>query len=107
MQVETAVRDGVAHVRLAGRLVAGDPENALVAVVDALVDRGVVHLLLDVRAVPFVDSIGLGTLVRCRNRCTAHSGSLRIEGAWGTFRDVLRMTRLETLLTAEETLLGG
>ncbi len=107
MQVETAIRDGVAHLRLAGRLVAGDPESALVAVVDALLDRGVVHLLLDVRTVPFVDSTGLGTLVRCRNRCTARGGSLRIEGAWGTFRDVLRMTRLETLLTAEGTGFGG
>jgi len=107
METETAIRDGVAHLRLAGRLVAGEPESALVAVVDALVDRGVVHLVLDVRAVPFVDSTGLGTLVRCRNRCAARGGSLQIEGARGTFRDVLRMTRLETLLTPEETWLRG
>jgi anti-anti-sigma factor len=107
MEIETAIRDGVAHLRLVGRLVSGPPEATLVDAVDALLARDLVDIVVDVREVPFVDSTGLGTLVRCRNRCAGRSGSFRIEGAWGTFRDVLRMTRLETLLTPEETWLRG
>lgn len=98
MEIETAIDDGVASLHLTGRLTAGEPEARLVAVVDDLLAHDLHEIVVDMSAVQFVDSTGLGALVRCHGRCTGRHGSLRVEGAQGSFLNVLRLTRLERLL---------
>ena len=102
MEIETAVQDGIAYLHLSGRLTAGAAEIQLVAAVDELLRRELRQLVVDMSAVPFVDSTGLGALVRCHGRCVGRQGSLRVEGAQGSFLNVLKLTRLERLLAPPE-----
>ncbi|NEA48030.1 STAS domain-containing protein [Streptomyces sp. SID10815] len=51
-------------------------------------------LVLDLRAVPFIDCAGLGLLCRLRNRVTARGGRLRLVSDSAAFRRILRRTGL-------------
>ena len=53
--------------------------------------------MLDVGAVDFIDSSGLGLLVRLRNRAQFAHGDFKLCAVPPRFKEVLRMTRLDTV----------
>jgi anti-sigma B factor antagonist len=61
---------------------------------DALTAEPCPDLVLDLRAVSFIDCAGLSVLCRARNRVLARSGRLRLVGAGAFLRRVLRHTGL-------------
>ncbi|MFD6327706.1 STAS domain-containing protein [Streptomyces sp. NPDC058442] len=61
---------------------------------DRLTDRAFPDLVLDLRAVPFIDCSGLGVLCRARNRVLARGGRLRLVTDRPSFLRVLHHTRL-------------
>ncbi|MGW5972637.1 STAS domain-containing protein [Streptomyces sp. NPDC055186] len=61
---------------------------------DALTDRAFPDLVLDLRAVSFIDCSGLGVLCRARNRVLARGGRLRLVTDRPSFLRVLHHARL-------------
>ncbi|MBL3666138.1 STAS domain-containing protein [Streptomyces sp. M2CJ-2] len=61
---------------------------------DALTDRAFPDLVLDLRAVSFIDCSGLGVLCRARNRVLARGGRLRLITDRPSFLRVLHHVRL-------------
>ncbi|PWI10084.1 anti-sigma factor antagonist [Streptomyces sp. NWU339] len=61
---------------------------------DALTARAVPDLVLDLRAVTFIDCSGLGVLCRARNRVLARGGRLRLITDRPSFLRVLHHVRL-------------
>jgi anti-anti-sigma factor len=59
-----------------------------------LVASGARHLILDLRAVPLIDSGGLGVLLAVHRHLQAHHGSITLTGVNQRTRDVLRTTQL-------------
>jgi anti-sigma B factor antagonist len=67
---------------------------ALTAQLDALTAGPRPDLLLDLRAVAFIDCAGLGVLCRALNRTRARQGRLRLVADSARFRRILRCTGL-------------
>lgn len=80
--------NGEIDVATAGRLSDG---------VSPLVDTGP-NLVLDLTAVPFMDTVGLGALLATRSAVLEHGGSLTIRNPSRAVRRVLDVTGLAALL---------
>ncbi|WP_406723721.1 STAS domain-containing protein [Streptomyces sp. GD-15H] len=61
---------------------------------DALTDHAFPDLVLDLRAVSFIDCSGLGALCRARNRLLARDGRLRLITDKPSFLRILHHVRL-------------
>jgi stage II sporulation protein AA (anti-sigma F factor antagonist) len=62
------------------------------------INRGATHLIVDARAVRFMDSSGLNALVRARQRTEAMSGSLHVVAPNHRLRRLLEISRLDRVL---------
>lgn len=81
-------------LRIAGVLVDGQPAERLVWTVRGLLRRGVTALTLDLGGVRMIDCGGLGHLVRCRQAASNRGVALRLAGARGPVREMVRMSAL-------------
>jgi len=61
------------------------------------------HVVLDLGQVHFIDSGGLGLLVRFLTRIRSAHGGLKLCAAQASFREVLRITRLATILESYDS----
>ena len=73
------------------------------AAAEAIAD-GSDRLVIDLGAVSFCDSSGLGLFVRLHRQFTGRGGSLRLAGAQPLVRTVLEATNLDRLFPAYPTL---
>lgn len=80
-----------------GRIVLGDEANALLKQIDDLLPVNS-RILLHLGEVDFIDSGGLGLLVRCLTRVQNAAGQLSICALSPKVSDVLRVTRLDGVL---------
>jgi len=88
-------------------LVAAPPIKARI---DDLVAAGKARLVVDLHAVDFIDSSGLGALIGGLKAARQQGGDLRIAAAGDQVRAVLKLTNLDRILapyaTVEEALHG-
>ena len=69
-----------------------------------LVDEGKQHLVVDLTEVSFMDSTGLGLLIKALKWVREHDGSLRIVANTEKVLKVFRVTGLDGVLSLHETL---
>ena len=74
------------------------------AQIDDLVAAGKSRLVVDLHAVDFIDSSGLGVLIGGLKSARQHGGDLRIALAGDQVRAVLKLTNLDRILTPYATL---
>jgi anti-sigma B factor antagonist len=60
-----------------------------------LVSNGATHMVLDLEAVDFVDSTGLGTIVSVLKRARTHGGDLRLVCTEARIRRLFEITGLD------------
>jgi anti-sigma B factor antagonist len=99
---ETRRVGDIAVVRVTGRLVEGVESAALQKHIDGLLPFGS-RLLLNLAAVDFMDSSGLGLLVRYLTRTRNAHGNLKLCALSSPLREVLRVTRLHGVFDPYET----
>jgi anti-sigma B factor antagonist len=88
---------GLTLVRCSGRIVEGSETAALQREVEAQFDE-TPHVVLDLSGIEFIDSSGLGLLVRLMNRARVAGGDLRICAVSPRLKEILRVTRLDKVL---------
>lgn len=94
----TRLVSGVMVVELAGRLTLGPAVEVLRAALLAAVDRGERRLLLDCGGLTYADSAGVGELVSAYSAVVRRGGELKLLKPNGRLREVLQITRLDTLI---------
>lgn len=87
----------VTVVTCRGRLVSGTESDALLKQIDDLLPVNS-RILLHLGEVDYIDSGGLGLLVRCLTRVQNAAGQLNICALSPKVSDVLRVTRLDSVL---------
>ncbi len=92
----------IAVVACVGRIVEGPDASALDSFVKELLPLQP-YVLLDFHDISFIDSAGLGILVRLLTRARAAHGDLKLCAVSPHIRDVLRSTKLQTILNAYDT----
>ena len=98
--MELSIReDGrVTIVSISGDLVIGEPEAAFKKEILRLHDRGKVDLLIDCSSLRFVDSTGLGALVRALTTSQNEGGQAKLLGVGPHLMKLLEMTKLDSVL---------
>jgi anti-sigma B factor antagonist len=97
MEIATSRQGPIVVLTLSGNLTAGGAEFALPETVTGLVDDGHNLIVIDLGEVKYVDSAGLGALIRCYKRCTTAGGELRLAGVSARLRTLLELARLGDL----------
>ena len=69
----------------------------------ALISSGRVSLVVDLTAVDFLDSTGLGVLVKALKRAREHDGSLDVVATADRIRKVFRITGLDAVMPLHDT----
>lgn len=87
----------IAVMVLAGRLVLEDIESPLRGAIERLIDDGVVKLVLDLAAVTYIDSAGLGLLVAKFVSLRSRGGDLRLVHPTPRSMHLMAITNLATV----------
>jgi anti-sigma B factor antagonist len=97
MQLTTTDDGHVTILTVDGDLVIGESESLFKRTVTRLLEEGKVNLLVDMRKVNFLDSSGLGALVRAMTMSQKEGGQTKLLGAGPQVRKLLEMTRLDSV----------
>lgn len=100
LEIQLRTIGDVAILACRGRLVGGPETSELDRCVRDLQEMRQRYVVVDVHEVPFVDSAGLGLLVRLLSRLRASGGDLTLCGATPTLQNALRVTRLHTVIAS-------
>ena len=100
--VESRRVGDVTVVTCAGRLVGGEDTSVFQRVVDSLMPVNP-HIVLHLGAIEFIDSAGLGLLVRYYTRARNAHGTLAICALSAKVVEVLKITRLNAVFQTHET----
>ncbi|HTV83347.1 MAG TPA: STAS domain-containing protein [Acidobacteriaceae bacterium] len=110
LQLESRVCGRVHVLECKGRIVGGHEARALEAALDQDTRRDLNQVVLHVREVTRLDSIGLGLLVRYAAMLQKRSGGLRLAAPPPLITELLQMTRLQPILrtfpTEEDAILS-
>ncbi len=102
MQWELEHREQIAICRLTGDLDAGTATE-LVSVLEREIDRGANRLVLDLGRVSYIDSSGLGALVKVLKKARLGGGDVKLAGLEPEVRKVLELTRLDKIFEITRT----
>lgn len=99
MNLETQLRERgtVAVLELRGRITIGDGVAALRKAVEQALGRSP-RLVLEMSAVDYLDSAGLGEIVASFNAAVANGGSLKLAKLSRRLQELLHVTRTSKLL---------
>lgn len=82
---------------LEGKILLGDGDVQLKQYVADLIARGVRRVLLNCKDVPYMDSSGLGEVVRCYTAVKRAGGELKLVNLTRRLIDLLTITKLITV----------
>lgn len=94
MEIRERHEDGVTILDLEGQLTLGDPTRMLKREVDRLVELGIRRVVLDLEKVPYIDSTGLGEIVRSHTTLARRGGELRITNMNEKVHKLFALTRI-------------
>ena len=94
--VERLVGD-VVILDLTGKILIGEGDDLLRDAVTKLADSGKTKILLNLAEVPYVDSAGLGEVVRCYTTVSRKGGKLKLLNLTKKIQDLLAITKLLTV----------
>jgi anti-sigma B factor antagonist len=88
-------------ISLSGRFIAGEATARLRELVDQVVELGTTKLLIDMSGVSYLDSSGIGELVRAYIRAGKAGGRLRLTRLNAKTLDLMRLTHLDKVIDIE------
>ncbi|OFV88388.1 MAG: anti-anti-sigma factor [Acidobacteria bacterium RBG_16_70_10] len=94
--VERQVGD-VVILDLHGKILIGEGDDDLREAVTRLADGGKTRILLNLADVPYVDSAGLGEIVRTYTTVSRKGGKLKLLNLTRKIQDLLSITKLLTV----------
>jgi anti-sigma B factor antagonist len=100
--VERQVGD-VVILDLHGKILIGEGDDALREAVTKLADSGKTKILLNLADVPYVDSAGLGEIVRTYTTVSRKGGKLKLLNLTKKIQDLLSITKLLTVFETYES----
>jgi anti-sigma B factor antagonist len=89
-------------VDIVGRIALADGSGQLRDVIRVLMEQGKKQIVLNLAGVDFVDSSGLGELVRTHASVRTHGGQLKLVNPSKHVHDLLKMTKLDRVLDIEQ-----
>src|SRR2546425_11578116 len=97
MQIEERSTGDVTILDLKGRMTMGEGDELLKDKINSLILQGRKKLVLNLEGVPYVDSAGLGEIVRTYTTVSRQGGSLKLVNLTKRITDLLAITKLLTI----------
>jgi len=95
--------NGVVVLKISGRISLGRDSQQVEWQVNDLLKANHNRVVFDLTEVSHMDSTGVGILMMCSARLQKAGGSLRVAGAQGLVSDVLRITRIDSIVPMHPT----
>jgi anti-sigma B factor antagonist len=97
MQIEERMVGDVVLLDLKGKITLGEGDELLKDKVNSLVNQGHKKIVLNLADVPYIDSAGLGEVVRTYTTVSRQGGSLKLLNLTKRITDLLSITKLLTV----------
>ncbi len=97
MTIEERPTEGVMILDLKGKLTIGEDVELVKDKINSLIQQGEKKLLLNLAEVPYVDSAGLGEIVRTYTTVNRQGGSLKLLHLTNRIEDLLAITKRLTV----------
>jgi len=102
MKLSRRKKDGIAIVDLKGKILIGDGIDDLRAEINSLIEEKELNILLNFAEVPYLDSTGLGEVVRAYTSVKKVGGTIKIINLTQKVEDLLSVTKLITVFETFE-----
>jgi len=103
MQIEERVVGNVMVLDLKGKLTLGEGDELLKDKINSLIQQDKKAILLNLEGVPYIDSAGLGEIVRTFTTVTRQGGKLKLLHLTKRIQDLLSITKLLTVFETFES----
>ena len=97
MQIEERPSGDVMVLDMTGKLTIGEGDELLKDKINSLIQQGHKKLILNLEGVPYVDSAGLGEIVRTYTTVSRQGGSLKLMNLTKRIEDLLSIAKLLTV----------
>src|ERR1700757_4130155 len=97
MQIDERIVDGVTILDLKGKMTLGEGDELLKDKINSLVLQGRRKVVLNLEQVPYIDSAGLGEIVRTYTTISRQGGSMKLLNLTKRITDLLSITKLLTV----------
>jgi anti-sigma B factor antagonist len=102
MEIQERTLQDVVVLDLRGKLTIGEGDELLKERISNLIQQGHRKLLLNLEGVPYVDSAGLGEIVRTYTTVSRQGGELKLVNLTKRITDLLAITKLLTVFETYE-----
>jgi anti-sigma B factor antagonist len=103
MQIEERVVNEVTILDLKGKITLGEGDEVLKDKINSLVHQNRKRILLNLEHVPYIDSAGLGEIVRTYTTVSRQGGQLKLVNLTKRITDLLSITKLLTVFETFES----
>jgi anti-sigma B factor antagonist len=103
MQIEERVVNDVTILDLKGKITLGEGDEVLKDKINSLVLQNRRRILLNLAEVPYIDSAGLGEVVRTYTTVSRQGGQLKLVNLTKRITDLLSITKLLTVFETFES----
>ena len=103
MQIEERIVGDVTILDLKGKMTLGEGDELLKDKINSLIHQNQKNLLLNLEGVPYIDSAGLGEIVRTYTTVSRQGGALKLVNLTKRITDLLSITKLLTVFETFES----
>ena len=103
MQIGERTVGDVKVLDLKGKITLGEGDELLKDKINSLVSQGFKRILANLEAVPYIDSAGLGEIVRTYTTVSRQGGSLKLVNLTKRIMNILSITKLLTVFETFES----
>jgi anti-sigma B factor antagonist len=103
MQIEQRSSGDVVVLDLKGKITLGEGDELLKDKVNSLLNQGHKKIVLNLAGVPYIDSAGLGEIVRTYTTVSRQGGQLKLLNLTKRITDLLSITKLLTVFETFDT----
>ena len=103
MVIEERIIGDVTILDLKGKMTLGEGDELLKDKINSLIHQGQKKLLLNLEGVPYIDSAGLGEIVRTYTTVSRQGGNLKLVNLTKRITDLLSIAKLLTVFETFET----
>ena len=103
MQIQERSVGEVKVLDLKGKITLGEGDELLKERVNGVIQKGQRKLLLNLEGVPYIDSAGLGEIVRTYTTVSRQGGKLKLLNLTKRIQDLLAITKLLTVFETYES----
>lgn len=103
MQIDERTVGDVLILDIKGRITLGEGDELLKDKVNSLLNQGQKKIVLNLAEVPYIDSAGLGEVVRTYTTVSRQGGNLKLLSLTKRITDLLAITKLLTVFETFES----